>query len=122
MSVLNDKQREEMQKVYVAYKTAISIARENADVIAETINSLSELLENIKQDVSNYVGGVQDAKKMKNNFAGAEHYTEQLLANPSLPDSLRQELKAAYEDALTTKDFFVVENYVRKQARNQVHF
>ena len=70
LSVLNDRQLEEMQKVYDVFKTAINTAKENADVIAETYNSFSELLENIKQDVSNYVGGVQDAKKMKKNFAG----------------------------------------------------
>jgi hypothetical protein len=49
LSVLNDKQREEMQKVYDVFKTAINTAKENADVIAETYNSFEEVLAGVQK-------------------------------------------------------------------------
>ena len=77
-----------------------------APEISETINNIGEFIQKLKNDVSNYVGGIQDAKKMKANFKFAEKYAETLLKDPTLPDSTRQKLSNAYQTALETKDFF----------------
>lgn len=77
-----------------------------APEISETINNVGEFIQKLKNDVSNYVGGIQDAQKMKANFKFAEKYAETLLKDPTLPDSTRQKLSHTYQTALETKDFF----------------
>ncbi|MDI9881130.1 hypothetical protein, partial [Flectobacillus longus] len=95
-----------MAEIYAAYNLALTVADSLAPEISETINNIGEFIQKLKNDVSNYVGGIQDAKKMKANFKFAEKYAETLLKDPTLPDSTRQKLSNAYQTALETKDFF----------------
>ncbi|MDI9873196.1 lysozyme [Flectobacillus rivi] len=95
-----------MAEIYAAYNLALTVADSLAPEISETINNVGEFIQKLKNDVSNYVGGIQDAKKMKANFKFAEKYAETLLKDPTLPDSTRQKLSHTYQTALETKDFF----------------
>jgi hypothetical protein len=95
-----------LAEIYAAYNLALTVADSLAPEISETINNIGEFIQKLKNDVSNYVGGIQDAKKMKANFKFAEKYAETLLKDPTLPDSTRQKLSNAYQRALETKDFF----------------
>jgi hypothetical protein len=106
VALLSEEQRKKLAEIYAAYNLALTVADSLAPEISETINNIGEFIQKLKNDVSNYVGGIQDAKKMKANFKFAEKYAETLLKDPTLPDSTRQKLSNAYQRALETKDFF----------------
>ncbi|MDI9867603.1 fibronectin type III domain-containing protein, partial [Flectobacillus sp. DC10W] len=106
VALLSEEQRKKLAEIYAAYNLALTVADSLAPEISETINNIGEFIQKLKNDVSNYVGGIQDAQKMKANFKFAEKYAETLLKDPTLPDSTRQKLSNAYQTALETKDFF----------------
>ncbi len=63
-SVLTDKQRATLEKVYTAYNQVLDLAYENAGTIAETYNSLTELYEKIAQKTQAILDKVNDGKKI----------------------------------------------------------
>jgi hypothetical protein len=63
-SVLTDKQRATLEKVYTAYNQVLDLAYENAGAIAETYNSLTELYEKIAQKTQAILDKVNDGKKI----------------------------------------------------------
>ena len=106
VALLSEEQRKRLAETYAEFNRVLTAVDNNAEAVAETINSLGEFIQKLKKDVDNYVGGKADAKKMKVNFKAAEKYATKLLENKNLSDSTRQKLKRLYDQALLTKDFF----------------
>ena len=106
VALLSEEQRKKLAETYATFNKVLAIADSLAPEIAQTYNSVADFVEKFKQDISNYVGGAKDAIKMKQAFKAAEKYAKILMNDPDVSDSTRAELKAAYEAALETKDFF----------------
>lgn len=53
LALLNQKQRAALEKAYVAYNAVLDKIEENAEGVAETFNSLSELLSGVKDNAKN---------------------------------------------------------------------
>jgi hypothetical protein len=106
VALLSEEQRKKLAETYATFNKVLAIADSLAPEIAETYNSISDFVQKFKQGLSNYVGGAKDAIVMKKQFKAAEKYADLLLKNKNLSDSTRNGLKAAYDEALATKDFF----------------
>ena len=106
LALLNEEQRKKLAEAYKTFNKVLAIAESLAPEIAETYNSVADFVEKFKQNIDNYVGGAKDAVKMKKAFKAAEKYAKILMNDPDVSDSTRAELKAAYNEAITTKDFF----------------
>jgi hypothetical protein len=106
VALLSEEQRKKLAETYATFNKVLAIADSLAPEIAETYNSVSDFVQKFKQGLSNYVGGAKDAVVMKKQFKAAEKYADLLLKNKNLSDSTRKGLKAAYDEAMATKDFF----------------
>jgi hypothetical protein len=106
VALLSEEQRKKLAETYAAFNKALDVADKYAAEIAETYNSLADFTKKVKTDVTNYVGSVKEAKKMKSHFKAAEKYAELILKNPNISDSTRKKLQEAYNYALETKEFF----------------
>jgi hypothetical protein len=106
VAILSEEQRKKLAETYATFNKVLAIVDSLAPEIAETYNSVSDFVQKFKQGLSNYVGGVKDAVVMKKQFKAAEKYADLLLKNKNLSDSTRNGLKAAYDEAMATKDFF----------------
>ena len=106
LALLNEEQRKKLAEAYKTFNKVLAIADSLAPEIVETYNSVADFVEKFKQNIDNYVGGAKDAVKMKKAFKAAEKYAKILMNDPDVSDSTRAELKAAYDEAITTKDFF----------------
>jgi tetratricopeptide (TPR) repeat protein len=106
VALLSEEQRKKLAETYAAFNKVLDVADKYAEQIAETYNSLADFTRKVKTDVTNYVGSVKEAKKMKSHFKAAEKYAELILKNPNLSDSTKKKLQEAYDNALGTKEFF----------------
>ena len=106
VALLSEEQRNKLAEAYEAFNKVLDVVDKYAEEISETYNSVADFVQKTKEKISNYVGGAKDAIKMKKAFKAAETYTKELLKNPNLSDSTRTKLKAAYDEAMATKDFF----------------
>ena len=106
LALLNEEQRKKLAEAHKTFNKVLAIADSLAPEIAETYNSVADFVQKFKQGISNYVGGAKDALVMKKQFKAAEKYAGLLLENKNLSDSTRKGLKAAYDEAIATKDFF----------------
>ena len=106
LALLNEEQRKKLAEAYKTFNKVLAIVDSLAPEIVETYNSIADFVQKFKQGISNYVGGAKDALVMKKQFKAAEKYAGLLLKNKNLSDSTRKGLKAAYDEAIATKDFF----------------
>jgi hypothetical protein len=109
-SVLTDKQRATLEKVYTAYNQVLDLAYENAGAIAETINNLKDFIQKAKDFSKNYKGGNTDAKKAKIYEEYAKNAQKVLFNSKNLPATIRADLESKIIAAQPAWDFFKTGN------------
>ncbi|TAF62971.1 MAG: hypothetical protein EAZ55_14865 [Cytophagales bacterium] len=62
-SILNEQQRANLQKAYAAYNQVLDVAAENAGAIAETYNTIADLLKALRQKAKAVVDKINSGQK-----------------------------------------------------------
>jgi hypothetical protein len=106
IALLNEQQRAKLAIAYAIFVQATDVVYNNAEVISETIDNLTDLLNKAKNFAKSYKGSKTEAARAKAYEENIKKAQNALLKSPDVPDTLKAVIATSQTNAQAAWDFY----------------